>query len=145
MKVLVTSILLVIFAVFSTGCSDGDSKVVSYNLSQKADKFEIDRRIVFYNGITGGYILTIEGKCSIKKDGRDNQLEVTCRTGKEVYKKHYLGISDNVTYFAEQLNDVGANKYHYEVVFKPQSIIPDVDFRGSTKAMGDALTPDNND
>ena len=35
-----------------TGCSD-DAQVASHNLSKAADNFEIDRRIVFYNGITG--------------------------------------------------------------------------------------------
>jgi len=95
--------------------------------------FEINRRIVFYNGITDKYILLIEGRCSIRKDNNDNQLEVTCKTGENKYKKHFLGISDNVTYFAEQLDSAKVSKYHYRVIFKPQSIIPDIDFRGSTK------------
>jgi len=32
--------------------------------------------------------------------------------------------------------------YHYRVIFKPQVIIPDVDFRGDTKALKKAVTPD---
>jgi hypothetical protein len=111
-------------------CSDAD--IASKNLSKAAEMFEIDRRIVFYNGITSEYILTIEGKCSIKKDGKDNQLEVTCKTGIDDYKKHFLGISDNVTYFAEQLNSKKVSAYHYRVIFKPQTIIPDIDFRSDT-------------
>ena len=38
------------------GC-DNDASVASRNLSQAADNFEINRRIVFYNGITGEYML----------------------------------------------------------------------------------------
>jgi hypothetical protein len=104
-----------------------DAQVASHNLSKAADMFEIDRRIVFYNGITDSYMLTIEGRCSIEKDAADVQLEVTCKTGHDAYKKHFLGISDNVTYFVEQLETANASVYHYRVVFKPQSIIPDVD------------------
>ena len=81
------------------GC-DNDAMVASRNLSQAADMFEIDRRVVFYNGITNEYILVVEGKCSIKVDNQDHQLELTCKTGPETYKKHFLGLSDNVTYFS---------------------------------------------
>jgi hypothetical protein len=68
-----------------------------------------------------------------------------CKTGHDAFKKHFLGISDNVTYFAEQLKSASASVYHYEVVFKPQVIIPDVDFRGSTNALKDAIIPDSKD
>lgn len=115
-----------------------DAEVASYNLSQAADMFEIDRRIVFYNGITDTYMLTIEGRCSIDKDNQDNQLEVTCKVGRDQYKKHFLGISDNVTYFVEQLETADVSVYHYRVIFKPQSILPDVDFKGD---MGELLSP----
>lgn len=104
-----------------------DAEIASQNLSKAADMFEIQRRIVFYNGITDSYMLTIEGACSIDKDNQDNQLEVTCKTGQKEYKKHFLGISDNVTYFVEQLRDQNVSPDHYRVVFKPTAIVPDVD------------------
>ena len=47
------------------------------------------------------------------------------------YKKHFLGLSDNVTYFAEQLETADGSVYHHRVTFKPQVIIPDIDFRSS--------------
>ena len=100
--------------------------VASYNLSQAADDFQINRRIVFFNGITDNYMLTMEGLCSINKDNKDNQLEVTCKTGANSYKKHFLGISDNVTYFAEQLEDIPVSTYHYKELFRPATIVPDV-------------------
>ena len=78
-------------------------------------------------------MLTIEGRCSI--EDQKNQLEVICKTGLENYKKHFLGLSDNVTYFAEQLEFAKASAYHHRITFKPQSIIPDIDFRGSTKEL----------
>ncbi len=114
-----------------TACMDDDADVVSENLSKAADNFEINRRIVMFNGITDKYLLTIEGPCSITDEG--NQLEVVCKTGPGTYKKHFLGLSDNVSYFVEQGESVKASANHYRVTFKPQSIIPDVDFRGSTE------------
>ncbi len=116
-----------------TGCQK-DAQIASRNLSEAADMFEIDRRIVFYNGITGEYMLSIEGRCSIEDQG--NQLEVTCKTAKNEYKKHFLGLSDNVTYFAEQLTFADVSVYHHRVVFKPQSILPDIDFRGDSSELG---------
>ncbi len=115
-----------------TGCED-DALIASRNLSKAADMFEIDRRIIFYNGITGGYMLIIEGRCSIADQG--NQLEVTCKISDSAYKKHFLGLSDNVTYFAEQMETVDVSVYHHRIIFKPQSIIPDIDFQGDASEL----------
>lgn len=122
--------LILIISLFALAACSDDAAVASRNLSKAADMFEIDRRVVFYNGITSEYILVIEGRCSID-GGRGTQLSVTCKTGPDVYKKHFLGLSDNVTFFAEQLESKSVSVYHYRVIFKPQSIIPDVDFEGS--------------
>lgn len=108
-----------------TGCSA--SSVASQNISTASDNFEVPRRIVFFNGITDTYLLTVEGLCSINADGEDGQLEVTCKTAEDEYKKHYLGLSDNVTYFVEQLDPVSVDSYHYRVMFRPETIIPDID------------------
>lgn len=120
------------------GC-DNDARVASANLSRAADNFEINRRIVFYNGITGDYMLSLEGRCSFNADN-SRKLDVTCKTGPNEFKKHSLGLSDNVTYFSEQLAGADVSVYHYRVIFKPQTILPDVDFKGSARAIGDALT-----
>jgi hypothetical protein len=109
------------------GCSDAD--VASSNLSKAADYFEITRRIVFYNGITGEYILTLEGRCSLGNYDKARELSVTCKTGENAYKKHFLGLSDNVTFFAEQIETADVSVYHYRVAFKPQTIVPEIDIR----------------
>lgn len=124
-------IALSIAAAALTGCTDAD--IASRNLSKAADQFEVNRRVVFYNGITGGYILSIEGLCSLGNQDKEGRLSVTCKTGPEAYKKHFLGLSDNVTFFAEQVEPVAASAYHYRVIFKPQSIVPDIDLKVSPK------------
>lgn len=113
----------------AVGCAD-DATVASRNVSKAADNFEVQRRVVFMNGITDNYLLEILGRCSI--EDQVNQLEVICKIGPGAYKKHFLGLSDNVTYFVEQLAAVEASAYYYRVTFKPQVIIPDFDFRGDT-------------
>jgi hypothetical protein len=124
--------LLISIILLLTACTDAD--IASSNISKAADNFEIPRRIVFYNGITDKYMLTVEGRCSLgNADNRDQQLTVTCKVGEDQYKKHFLGLSDNVTYFAEQLEPVDVSVYHYRVTFKPQAILPDIDFRGGNK------------
>lgn len=106
------------------GCSAA-ADTASDNLSTAADNFEIDRRVVFFNGITDTYLLTIEGRCSIKDEG--NQLEVTCKVGPDQFKKHFLGLSDNVSYFVEQSAAVDVSTYQYRVIFRPATIVPDIE------------------
>lgn len=123
MSILVAAGILAVAATLSSCSSDAD--VVSENISKAADQFEIARRVVFVNGITDKYLLSIEGRCNISDDG--NQLEVVCKTAGGEYKKHFLGLSDNVTYFVEQLEPANVSADHYRVIFKPEVIIPDVD------------------
>ena len=132
MKRLVLSILIILCIVpfllgNSPGCTDAD--IASENLSKAADMFEIKRRVVFYNGITDSYMLSIEGLCSLGNFDGPNTLSVTCKTGPNSYKKHFLGLSDNVTYFVEQLESENVDTYRYRVIFKPLTIIPDIDVK----------------
>lgn len=130
-KMLIAAVMFGTLALI--GCRD--AQVASENLSKAADMFEINRRVVFLNGITDRYILSIEGFCSIKADNIDKQLEVTCKTGPKDFKKHFLGVSDNVTYFVEQIDSADVSTYHYRVIFKPQTIVPEVDIRGNTNEL----------
>ena len=119
--------LIAITAVVAALAGSSDADVASKNLSKAADQFEITRRVVFYNGITGDYMLTVEGLCSLGNHDKGRELSITCKVGPGTYKKHFLGLSDNVTYFVEQLEAKPASVYHYRVVFKPSAIIPDVE------------------
>lgn len=106
---------------------NSESQVAAYNVSAAAHNFEVLRRVVFYNGITGDYILTIEGLLSVTLE--DGKLAVIVKTGPAAYKKHYLGVSDNVTWFCEQLDSVPTNPFHYRVIFRPTTIIPDIELQ----------------
>ena len=119
--------ILLVSALLVVGCSS-DADIASHNLAKAADQFEINRRIVFYNGITGEYMLSIMGKCSLGNYDKAREITVTCKTAPGMFKKHFLGLSDNVTFFVEQGDPVPSDVYHYRVIFKPASIIPNFDF-----------------
>lgn len=118
--------LVLLGALSLSGCDVRDADVVSNNLSTASDNFEVNRRFVFYNGITGDYILTIEGLCTKDNSSTASTLGVICKIGNNTYKKHMLGLSDNVTWFMEQVEPVQASKYFYRVTFKPSVIVPDI-------------------
>ena len=126
------SALLITTTLALAACNPADT--ASRNLSVAADNFEIMRRVVFYNGITDAYILEVTGFCSIGNDNTSSQFTITCKdaTG---FKKHFLGLSDNVTYFAEQVESVDVSTFHTRVMWRPQSILPDIDFQGDVNKL----------
>lgn len=106
-----------------TGCTT-DATRVSENLAKGAEAFEINRRVVLVNGITDNPLLVVEGRCSF--DDTESKVNITCKIGDNEYKRHSMGLSDNVTYVVEQLETADASVYHYRVEFKPENIIPDI-------------------
>ena len=121
------ALIVISTVLLTTACINSDSQVASTNLSRAADQFEIYRRVVFYNGITDEYILLVEGYCSIEVDEYDNQLELTVKLPDGTFMKHFLGLSDNVTYFVEQMEPAAVSDDQYRVVFKPSTIVPMVE------------------
>ncbi len=115
MKKLLIALALVALA----GCSS-DADVVNENITKDADNFKILRRVVFINGITDKYTLVVEGYCSVAPG---NPMTVTCKVPGG-YKRHYLSQSDNLTWFAEQIDAQNVSSQHYKVVFKPSVIVP---------------------
>jgi len=127
MKTFLKVSIAAVLALSVVGCSN-DADVASKNLSKDADNFKINRRVIFYNGITSEYMLSIEGLCALDADS-SRKITVTCKTGKDEYKKHYLGLSDNVTYFIEQMQPAKVGVHFYKVTFKPSVILPDIEVR----------------
>lgn len=127
-KFLIVPMLAALVLAGAACTNNSKADVASSNLSKEAEQFKINRRIVFFNGITDKYLLTIEGYCSVETgdSALKGSLEVTCRTGSNQYKKHFLGLSDNVSYFVEQIDSANVSENHYEVIFRPETLIPDI-------------------
>lgn len=128
MKKIFLILVTVFFTVCFTGCFRDDSDVVNYNLNRDEQNFREFRRVVFYNGITGDYILQVEGFMALNID-MDGDLVVTVKTEDGKFLKHYLGLSDNVTYFSESLDPRYISDKQYKVIFKPTTIIPTFEVR----------------
>lgn len=128
-KRLIGLLAVLLLLVAGAAACDSDADVASRNISTDADNFKVLRRIVFYNGITDVFILQIEGYCSLGNNDKSGELSVTCKLGEGKFKKHFLGLSDNVTYVVEQIEAVNVSTGHYKVIFKPSTIVPDVDVR----------------
>ena len=132
-KYVALSIMAGFLLVGMTACTKTDADVASKNLSKAAEQFEVPRRIVFFNGITDKYLLTIEGYCSVETGDSAlmGSLEVTCRVvdkqGKEGFKKAFLGLSDNVSFLVEQLDPVNVSTSRYRIIFKPETLVPNFD------------------
>lgn len=127
-KRLVTAVLCLAAVSVLAACED-DATIAARNLTKAADNFEVPRRVVFYNGITDAYILSVEGFCSMDLNAAATAFNVICKVGPAEYKRDTLVLSDNVTAFVEQLDPVAVSAFHYRVTFKPQQVIPDVDLR----------------
>lgn len=127
-KRILAAILGIFFIVGGlTGCS-APADVVSQNISNDADNFKVDRRIVVVNLITDKYLLEVEGKCSINNDTTKSQFVVTCKIGADAYIKNYLVYTSgaNVVTTIEQLKTTDVTDYHYKLNFYPSTIIPTI-------------------
>jgi hypothetical protein len=123
MKKVILVILIITMAIGFMGCETEASRV-SYNLSQEADNFNVIRQITVINCIEGDVLFQMTGKMSITADRADNQLEVIIEDENGNYKKHFIGLSDNVTYVVEDMDINNVSKYKYTLNYNPKMWIP---------------------
>lgn len=123
MKTIPKTIVLTMMAgVLLTGCTEADR--VSSNLSKEADNFNDIRQVTVINCLQGDVLFQMTGKMSITADTGDNQLEVIVEDENGNYKKHFIGLSDNVTYVVEDITSKDVEKYKYTLNFNPNMWIP---------------------
>ena len=125
-KILATIISMTVIGVFTigfTGCMQ-QSDIVSENISKQADNFNVIRQITVINCIKGDVLFQMTGKISLYVDSSESQLEITVEDEKGAYKKHFIGLSDNVTYTVEDVTDNYVDNYHYTLNFNPNMWFP---------------------
>lgn len=124
---LIDCLLLVIVMLFS-GCTT-EADRVNYNITKDAENFNVYRRITVINCIKGDVLFTAEGLMNIKADTTDNQLELIVETEDGKYEKHFIGLSDNVTYTVQDITGNDVNKYKFVIHYNPNMWIPfDVEY-----------------
>lgn len=122
-KRIATALAAVMMSTALTGCGT-EAQRVSYNLSEQADNFNDVRQVTVINCLQGDVLFQMTGKMSIKADTGDNQLEVVVEDENGEYKKHFIGLSDNVTYVVEDITSKEVSKYKYTLNFNPNMWIP---------------------
>lgn len=125
MKRIAILILAVVGLVAFAGCGS-PADTVSHNLSKEAEKFNVQRKIVGINGITDKVEFEVEGRCSIDP-GIVRSLVVTCKQGPDDYRKHYVGMADNMFFISTQLKGIDVSEYRTKIILRPTSIVPDFD------------------
>lgn len=116
--------LIIVFALSLTGCETREADMVSYNLSLEADNFNNARQVTVINCLQGDILFQMTGKMSIEADTEDNQLEIIVEDNEGGYKKHFIGLSDNVTYVVEDITSKDVDKYNYTLNFNPNMWLP---------------------
>ena len=126
-KLLTITLVLIMALTLFAGC-DTQASRVSYNLSQEADNFNNVRQVTVINCLQGDVLFQMTGKISITADTADNQLEIIVEDENGNYKKHFIGLSDNVTYVVEDITSGDVSNYRYTLNFNPKMWLPvDVD------------------
>lgn len=126
MKKKIVSVLIAatLVAGIVSGCSEKDR--VESNLTKEADNFNVVREVTVINCIEGDVLFQMSGRMAITADVDDNQLEIIVENNDGTYVKHFVGLSDNVTYVIEDLNlgENDVNKYQYTLNFNPNMWMP---------------------
>ena len=126
MRIAVVLLVGMLAAVGITGCDQRQSDDVSYNLSLEADNFNDVRQITVINCLQGEVLFQMTGKMAIEADTSDGQLAIIVEDENGEYKKHFIGLSDNVTYVVEDVTTGDVSKYKYTLNFNPEMWLPEV-------------------
>lgn len=121
----VIAAVLIFVCIIATlsGC-DTQANRVNYNITEEAENFNVYRRVTVINCIKGDTLFEIEGRMNIEADTSDKQLEIIVEVDDNKFKKHFIGLSDNVTYTVEDISGSEVSKYHYEINYNPNMWIP---------------------
>lgn len=124
----VVLIALLAIAMMSGVCGCSTAETVNYNLNKEADEFNVYRRITVTNARTDTIMMQAEGYMSLSNN-TSNELVVTFKTGDNQYCKDYIYLNDWTCYVMEQVEPNTTDKYHYELVFYPERLVPNIEIK----------------
>lgn len=112
---------VVLFAfILLYGCTEAES--VSSNVSQQADNFNVIRRLTVLNARSDKPLFELVGAFSFTLE--NDRIIAVVETGPGEYKKHSVGLNDWTLWVIEDVSGAEVDKYHYEVNFLPEMIVP---------------------
>lgn len=120
-KIVSLVIILILVLIVLCGCTEINR--VSHNIKQQADNFNVTRRIVVMNARTDTVMFELIGNFSLQNN-TSNELEIVCEVDNNVYKKHFIYLNDYTLYVVEDVSGAYVDKYHYEVNYIPEMIVP---------------------
>lgn len=120
-KVIIATIGVVLSAVLLCSCTEAER--VTYNVQKEADNFNVTRRLSVINARSDKPVLELIGNFSISNN-EENELVVTTEVAPNVYKVDYVYLNDWTMYTIEDVSGAYVDKYHYEMNFLPEMIIP---------------------
>lgn len=124
-KLVCVSVAMILGALVAAGCGASNADTASKNISKEAEQFKVLRRIVVVNGVTDKVEVEVVGRCSYEH--APGELVLTCKEGPGAYKKHTIGLSDNVFFVSTQLESINVSVFRTKIILKPTSIVPDLD------------------
>ena len=66
--------------------------------------------------------MEIIGNLSVQKSSGD--IDIIVEVGEGQYKKHFVNLNSWTTYVVEDVSGAFVDKYHYEINFQPEAIVP---------------------
>jgi hypothetical protein len=118
-------VVVLVITVLLTGCRQSDK--VSYNLSLEADSFNVTRQLTVINTRAedgnASILFQMTGNFSIEKE-TDGDLAVIGENPGGAYYKHFVFLSQDITYIVEDLGTTLVDKHQFEINFNPKMIVP---------------------
>lgn len=121
MKKLLAIVMALLLVLSMTACQEASK--VSYNVSKEANNFNVTRRLAVINARSDKPIFELVGNFSISNSAA-NELEIIVEASPGVYKKHFVYLNEWTIYVVEDVSGAYVDKYHYEVNFLPEMIVP---------------------
>ena len=123
-KIMIALAIVCLVACVLSGCGFGrESDFAKYNVQKEADNFNVERRLSVINMRSDKPILEVIGYFSLSNN-MDNELVVTLETGENEYRVDYVYLNEWTMYTVEDISGAHVDKFHYEINFLPQTIIP---------------------
>lgn len=118
--VILSCLLICIIPLFLTGCDQADT--TKHNIQEKADRFQVYRKMTFVNLYTGELLYKAEGYFSVQTTYSNDyqgqqEIALVFKVGENEYKMDYFSIAENVCYVIEQAQNTTTNPYHWEIVW----------------------------